>query len=171
MRSEKVFFVDEISNYLQKSDYVYLSDFTGVSVASISRLRNNLRAEAAECHVVKNRILQLVLKDRVDSMDESWFSGHTAIIIGGNNPSGVAKVLTRFSKDNENRMRFKGGILKSKKLLLNDLNTLAELPSLEDLRSKLLSIFCEPARGLVRILNAVPQGVVNVLQARVKQGA
>ncbi|MDR0351065.1 MAG: 50S ribosomal protein L10 [Puniceicoccales bacterium] len=170
MRSEKAFFVDEVVKHLSKSDYVYLSDFTGVSVLAISILRNNLRNEAAECHVVKNSILRIALKNKVDSFDKSWFAGHTAMIVGGSNPSAVAKVLAKFSKDNENRMWFKGGILKSNKLSPNEINAMAELPSLEVLQAKLLSLLNEPASGLVRILNAIPQGVVNVLHAKVKQG-
>ncbi|MDR1458247.1 MAG: 50S ribosomal protein L10 [Puniceicoccales bacterium] len=171
MRSEKVFFVNEITKHLDKSDYVYLSDFTGVSVIAISILRNNLRNEDAECHIVKNSILQIALKNKVDSFDESWFVGHTAVIVGGNNPSGVAKVLAKFSKDNENRMFFKGGLLSSKRLSPNEIKALAELPTLEVLRAKLLSLLGEPASGLVRILNAIPQNIVNVLQAKVRKEA
>jgi large subunit ribosomal protein L10 len=170
MRSEKVFFVNEIETYLEKSDYVYLSDFTGVSVAAISLLRTNLRNEGAECHIVKNSILQIALKNRVDSLEKSWFTGHTAMVIGGNNPSGVAKILTKFSKDNANKMFFKGGILSAKKLSSNEISTLAELPTLEVLRAKLLSLISEPARSFVRILNVIPQSVVNVLQAKIRKG-
>jgi large subunit ribosomal protein L10 len=161
--------VEEVTNYLGKSDYVYLSDFTEGSVSSISSLRAKLRREDAECHIVKNSILQIALKDRIDFLDKSWFCGHTALIVGGDNPSGVAKILANFSKDNEERMFVKGGVLKANILSSSEIKTLAELPTLDVLRAGLLALFNEPARRLVYVASGVPRAVVNVLQAKVRQ--
>jgi large subunit ribosomal protein L10 len=170
MKAEKEFLVKEVFEHLGKSDYVYLADFSRVTVAAISTLRKNLRGNSAECHVVKNSILKLALKENgCEDLDNGCFEGHTAIVIGGEDPAGVAKILFKFSKDNEERMGVKGGALSKHPLAVSEIRALSELPSLEVLRAQVLALFNTPAQQLVRVLNAVPQGVVNVLQAKVEK--
>jgi large subunit ribosomal protein L10 len=169
MRAEKKFLVQEVSDHLHKSDYVYLADFTGVSVASISSLRRDLRQNGAECHIVKNSILKVALQENeCGDLGNPCFVGHTAIVVGGENPSGVAKILFKFSKDNEEKMGVKGGALSKNSLSVAEIKALSELPSLEVLRAQVLALFQTPAQQLVRVLHAVPQGMVNVLQAKAK---
>ncbi|MDR2812583.1 MAG: 50S ribosomal protein L10 [Puniceicoccales bacterium] len=170
MKAEKKFLVKEVYDHLGKSDYVYLADFSRVTVAAISTLRKNLCEDGAECHVVKNSILRLALKENgCEDLADECFEGHTATITGGMNPSGVAKTLFKFSKDNEERMGVKGGALSKRPLATSEIKALSELPSLEVLRAQVLALFNAPAQQLVRVLNAVPQGVVNVLQAKAKE--
>lgn len=166
MRVEKKLLVQEASSYIADSDYLYLTDFSGVTVKAISELRKTLMAENAECHIVKNSILKLALQECNCALDDGCFAGHTAVVSGGNNPSGVAKILFKFAKDNEEKMTVKGGILSGNQLQLQEIKELSELPSLEVLRAKILSLFNAPAQQLVRVLNAVPQGLVNVLKAQ-----
>lgn len=167
MRAEKKFLVKETFDHLGSSDYVYLADFSGVTVAAISGLRKDLAKDGAECHIVKNSILKIALQENgCEQLDDACFEGHTAIIVGGANPSGVAKTLFSFAKNNEDRMPVKGGALSKKVLEVAEIKALSELPSLEVLRSKVLALFNTPAQQLVRVLNAVPQGVVNVLKAK-----
>jgi large subunit ribosomal protein L10 len=168
MKAEKRVLVREVYDHLEKSDYVYLADFFRVTVAAISTLRKNLRGNGAECHVVKNSILKLALAENgCEDLGDRCFEGHTAIIVGGEDPAGVAKVLFKFSKDNEEKMGVKGGALSKHPLAASEIKALSELPSLEVLRAQVLALVNTPAQQLVRVLNAVPQGVVNVLQAKV----
>ena len=95
-------------------------------------------------------------------------TGPTAIIIGGNNPSGVAKALGAFFKKKE-KVELKVGILDNKTLDTAQIEALAKLPGLESLRAQLLGLLTQPGTGLVRVLNAIPQNVVNVLQAKVRE--
>jgi large subunit ribosomal protein L10 len=170
MNGEKKFLVKEVYDHLGKSDYVYLADFSHVTVAAIATLRKGLQRDGAECHVVKNSILKLALKENgCDDLGGKCFDGHTAIVIGGANPSGVAKTLFKFSKDNDGRMGVKGGALSKHPLAADEIKALSELPSIEVLRAQVLALFNAPAQQLVRVLNAVPQGVVNVLQAKARK--
>lgn len=166
MRAEKKLLVQEASTYFSDSDYLYLADFTGVTVAAISELRKSLRAEGAECHVVKNSILKLALEECGCHVNDSCFAGHTAVISGGKNPSGVAKILFKFSDNNDKKMAVKSGVLSGNELQMQEIKALSELPSLDVLRAKMLALFNTPAQQLVRVLNAVPQGLLNVLQAK-----
>jgi large subunit ribosomal protein L10 len=167
MRPEKQYLVEEVSSHLNKSDYVYLVNYEGITVDEIAELRAALGAHAAEFHVVKNSILN-VAATSADYPDMSnHLSGQTAIVVGGDNPSGVAKAIGAFFKDKE-KIDLKVGVLNDKLLDRAQIETLAKLPGLEALRGQLLGLFSQPATGLVRVFNAVPQSTLNVLQAKAR---
>ncbi|PDH30702.1 MAG: 50S ribosomal protein L10 [Puniceicoccaceae bacterium MED-G30] len=168
MRPEKQYLVEEVSTHLDKSSYVYLTDYERITVEEIAELRALLDQHEAEFHVVKNTIFGVAAAAReLPSMDEH-LSGPTAIVIGGEDPSGVAKTLGKFFKDKD-KVELKAGILDSKALSKTDIEALAKLPGLESLRAQLLGLLTQPSTGLVRVLNAVPQNIVNVLQAKVRK--
>ena len=167
MRAAKQYLVDEVTNHLSKSDYVFLANYDRITVGEVSDLRDRLSAEQAEFHVVKNSVLKVAVKSRGLPDVDSFLSGPTAIVVGGQNPSGVAKIVQKFF-DEKNRPVVKVGILGDRAIDAAKVKQLAELPSLEVLQAQLLGLFSQPAQSLVRVLNAVPSGVVNVLQARVR---
>jgi len=166
MRPEKQFLVDEINAHLDKSDYVFVADYQRATVPDIADLRSKLAAEEAEFHVIKNNILKVAARDRGFPELDDHLTGQNAIVIGGNNPSGVAKVLAKFF-DTANKIEVKVGVLSSQKLEKDDFLALSKLPSLEALRAQLLGLLSQPAQQMVFVLNAVPQSVLNVLQAKV----
>jgi len=168
MRAEKQYLVDEVSNHLSKSDYVFLANFDRVTVEEVTELRDLLAAEEAEFHVVENSVLIVVAKSRNLPDLEEYLIGPTAIVVGGKNPSGVAKIVKKFFDKNE-RPVVKVGILGDQAIDADKVKELAELPSLEALQAQLLGLFSQPAQSLVRVINAVPASVVNVLQAKVRE--
>lgn len=168
MRPEKQYLVEEVSTHLDKSDYVYLANYERITVEEIAELRATLAEHEAEFHVVKNTIFNVAAQAKELPDVSEHLTGPTAIIIGGNNPSGVAKALGKFFKDKE-KVELKVGILDNKTLDAAQIEALAKLPGLESLRAQLLGLLSQPGTGLVRVLNAVPQNVVNVLQAKVRQ--
>lgn len=167
MRPEKQYLVEEVNEHLNKSDYVYLANYERITVEETAELRASLAEHNAEFHVVKNSILGVAAnaKEMPDMADH--LSGPTAIIVGGEDPSGVAKVLGEFFKKKE-KVDLKVGVLNDKLLEKAQIEALAKLPGLESLRAQLLGLLNQPGTGLVRVLNAVPQSVVNVLQAKVR---
>ena len=170
MRPEKQFLVDEVSDYLGKSEYVFLTDFNRLTVAETAELRGQLAAQDAEFHVVKNSILNTAAKSRELPDLEDVLTGPTAIVVGGPNPSEVAKVLFKFFKEKE-KVEVKKGVLGEKALTKDEVEALSKLPGLDELRAQLLSLLNTPASQTVRVLIAGPQGLLNVLQAKVdKEG-
>lgn len=169
MRPEKELLVRDVDQHLDKSDYVFLANYERITVEETETLRASLAAENAEFHVVKNSILNLALRRREKPDLKEWLSGPTAIIIGGENPSGVAKVLKKFFKDKE-KVEMKVGILGDQAVSADELLELAELPGLDELRAKFLSLLNTPAQRFVTVVNAVPQSVVNVLKAYADKG-
>ena len=165
MQPEKKYLVDEVGAYLDKSDYVFLADFQRVTVAETEELRHALADLGAEFHVVKNRILKIAASDRELNLDENFLIGPTAIIVGGDNPPGVAKALEKFFKDKK-KLEIKGGVLEKSLLTFDDVSNLAKLPPADVLKAQLLGLFNQPATQMVRIILAVPQGLLNVLQAK-----
>jgi large subunit ribosomal protein L10 len=167
MRAEKKYLIDEVETHLRKSDYVILANFTGVTVADAADLRAKLSVEKAEYHVVKNSSLRVAAKSLGLPDIEAQLIGPTAIIVGGKNSAGVAKILKQFFKDKQ-KVEVKAGVLSKRFISSKDVARLADMPSLEVLRAQLLGLLNQPASSFVRIINAVPQGLVNVLQAKVR---
>lgn len=166
MRPEKQFLVDEINSHLDKSDYVFVADYVRATVPDIANLRGELAKEEAEFHVIKNNILKVAAKGRGFPELDDHLTGQNAIVIGGKNPSGVAKVMTKFF-DKAEKIEVKVGVLGEKRLEQDDIKALSKLPSIEALRAQLLGLLSKPAQQLVFVINAVPQNVLNVLQAKV----
>jgi len=168
MRPEKEFLVEEVNEHLGKSNYVFLTDFTRLSVKETEELRTNLAKESAEFHVVKNSILRRAASEKeLPSLDEH-LSGQTAIVIGGENAPGVAKVLTKFFKEKE-KVEVKVGVLDNNLLSKDDLKALADLPSKEEMLAKLLGTFLAPAQQLVRLINTPGTQLATVLDKRREQ--
>lgn len=165
MRAEKQYLVNEVSSYLAETDYVFLTDFTRLSVAETAELRKELSAQGAQFHVVKNSIFNVAAKERELPDVSDILEGPTAIVVGGPNPSEVAKVLVKFFKERE-KVEVKKGILSGTVLSKDQVEALSKLPSLDELRATLLSLFNTPAQQTVRVLIAGPQGLLNVLQAK-----
>lgn len=168
MRPEKQFLVEEVTRHLEKSEYVFLTDFNRLSVSETADLRGLLAKHDAEFHVVKNSILKVASNARNMPVDEGVLDGPTAIVVGGPNPSEVAKVLFKFFKDTE-KVEVKTGVLGDKTLSKDEVEALSKLPSLDALRAQLLGLLGQPATSTVRVLIAGPQNFLNVLQAKVRE--
>ncbi|MDD2764001.1 MAG: 50S ribosomal protein L10 [Opitutaceae bacterium] len=167
MRVEKKYLIEEVAGHLKKSDYVILANYDKMTVADVSELRRRLAAHNAEFHVVKNSSLRVAAQALGLPNFDSALIGPTAVIVGGKNSPGVAKVIRDFIKEKQ-KIVVKAGVLSNKLISTREIEKLAELPSLDTLRAQLLGLLNQPAGMFVRVLNAVPQGVVNVLQAKVR---
>jgi large subunit ribosomal protein L10 len=166
MQAEKQYLVDEVAAHLGKSRYVFLADFNRITVAETENLRLALAEHGAEFHVVKNRILKIAAAaGEIQGLD-AYLKGQTAIVVGGKNAAGVAKALEKFFKDTK-KLEIKGGALDRRVVTAADISTLAQLPPIDVLKAQLLALFNTPATRMVRIIQAVPEGLLNVLQARV----
>ncbi|PTX92404.1 50S ribosomal protein L10 [Opitutus sp. ER46] len=153
MRAEKQFLISEVETHLKKSDYVILANFTKVTVADAFELRKRLAAEKAEFHVVKNSSLRVAAKALgLPSVDES-LTGPTAIVVGGKNSAGVAKILKKFFEEKQ-KLAIKVGVMDKKLVSAADLAKIADLPSFEALRAQFLGLLTSNAAAFVRVLDA-----------------
>ncbi len=153
MRAEKNYLIKEVETHLKKSDYVILTNFSKVTVADAAELRKRLDAEKAEFHVVKNSSLRVAAKAMGLPEFESALTGPTAVIVGGKNSAGVAKILKKFFEEKQ-KLEVKVGVMDKKLISASDLAKIADLPSFEALRSQLLGMLTQNAASFVRLLDA-----------------
>jgi large subunit ribosomal protein L10 len=169
MREEKKYLVEEAAGYLAQSDYLFVAEFNRLTVADVAALRNSLREKMAEYHVVKNSVLSLAIKSSgLPSLPREALRGFTAIVSGGNDPSGTAKILDAFSneKGREDKLNLKCGVLSGNVLSANDIVKLSRLPSLGELRSQFLSGLQAAAKNFLLVCNAAMRDIVQILLAQ-----
>jgi large subunit ribosomal protein L10 len=156
--------VEDLHARFSKSKVLIVADYKGLNVATINALRRKLREADVEFKVAKNSLMIRAAENTdVDLVKES-FKGPNAVAISYDDPVAPAKVLTDFSRDNE-KLEIKLGVMDGKVIDLSAIKALASLPSKEVLIGQLLSVINGVPTALVRTLNAVPAGFVNVLQA------
>lgn len=170
MRTEKKYLIEEVARHLKKSDYLLITNYQKVTVADVAALRAKLAPEQAEFHVVKNSSLRVAAKEAGLPGFENMLAGQTAIVVGGRNASGAAKIVKKFF-DEKQKLEIKGGVVGGKLFDAGQIAKLSELPSIEVLRAQLLGLLSQPATSLVRVINGVPQALVNVLQAKIRAAA
>lgn len=153
MRAEKKYLISEVEGHLKKSEYVILANFTKVTVSDTAELRSRLAAENAEFHVVKNSSFRVAAKAFGLPEVDDVLTGPTAIIVGGKNPAGVAKVLKKFF-DEKQKLEVKVGVLDKKVVSAQDLAAIADLPPFDALRAQFLGLLTSNAAAFVRVLDA-----------------
>ena len=153
MRAEKNYLIAEVETHLKKSDYVILANFTGITVEDVANLRGRLAAEKAEFHVVKNSSLRVAAKAMGLPEFEASLAGPTAVVVGGKNSAGVAKILKKFFEEKQ-KLEIKVGVMSRKLVSASDLSRIADLPPFDALRAQLLGLFSQNAAAFVRVLDA-----------------
>lgn len=152
MRAEKKYLIEEVTGHLKKSDYVILANFTKMTVADTAELRKRLAPESAEFHVVKNSSFRVAAKAFGLPDMEAALAGQTAVVVGGKNPAGVAKVLKNFVQEKQ-KLEVKIGSLDKQLMNAAELSQLADLPSFDGLRSMFLGMLTMQGAAFVRVLN------------------
>ena len=169
MRAEKQNISAEYVARLNASPFFIVVDYQGLKVGPITELRKRLQKAGAEMHVVKNSIFRIAAKEAGVADLTGTLAGQLAVVTGRQDVSSAAKVLKTFSSEFE-KPKLKFGYLNNQRLEGKELLTLADLPSIEVLRSRLLGLLNTPATNLVRMLNTPATQLARVLQAKVEKG-
>jgi len=161
--------VTELREKLGRASSVIVADYRGLDVASVSALRAKLRsAGSCEYRVVKNSILRRASEGTGIAAIATHFKGPTALAIAFGDPVVLAKTLTDFAKQHQ-VFQLKAGWLDGKALDKRELATLATLPSLDELRGKLVGLLVAPAQKLVMLLQAPGAQLARLTEARGKK--
>jgi large subunit ribosomal protein L10 len=153
MREEKKYLISEVETHLKKSDFAYLANFEKVTVEDVSKLRKQLAVVGAEYHVVKNSSLRVAAKALSLPDLDQWLKGQTAIVTGGKNPTGVAKVLRDFAKDTK-KASVKGGIFEGRAIENTEVEKLADVPPADVLKSQFLGLLKIKPQQLAALIKA-----------------
>jgi large subunit ribosomal protein L10 len=168
MRTEKRNISTEYLQRLNASPFFIVVDYQGLKVGPITELRKRLTRAGAEMHVVKNSIFRIAAREAGVPDLAGNLTGQLAVVTGRRDVSTAAKVLKSFSTEfDKPKVRF--GYLNNQRLETGDLLTLADLPSLEALRSQLLGLLNSPATRLARLLNTPATQLARVLKARTEK--
>jgi large subunit ribosomal protein L10 len=170
MRAEKQFITTEYVARLNASPFFLVVDYTGLTVGQFTELRKRLRSGGSEVHVVKNSIFRVAAKEAGLADLGGSLAGQLAVVTGQRDVSVAAKVVKTFASEFEKpKVRF--GYLKDHRMEAAEINTLADLPSIEVLRGKLLGVLQAPATKLAALLQTPASQLARVLAARVEKGA
>ncbi|MBM3836983.1 MAG: 50S ribosomal protein L10 [Verrucomicrobia bacterium] len=169
MRQEKHFISKEYLGRLNGSPFFIVVDYQGLRVAHFTELRKRLAKVGAEVHVVKNSLFRVAAKEAGLVDLGGVLTGQLAVITGQRDISSTAKTVKTFRSEFD-RPKLKFGYLNSQRLEAADLVSLADLPSIEVLRSQLLGVLQAPAAKLVRLLNTPATQLTRVLQAKAEKG-
>jgi large subunit ribosomal protein L10 len=167
MRAEKQFIGKEYVTRLNSSPFFIVVDYRGLTVTNFTELRKRLHGSGSEVHVVKNSIFRVAAKEAgLAQLEKSALTGQVAVVTGQKDVSSAAKVLKAFTKEfSKGAVHF--GYLNNQRLENKDLMELADLPSLDVLRGKILGVLQAPAAQLARIISTPGQQLARAIQARV----
>ena len=149
---EKQQYVAELKDKLTNAAAGVLVDYKGITVADDTKLRKELREAGVEYRVVKNTMLRLALKDTRFADLAEQFTGPTAIAFA-NDPVSACKACVEFAKGNE-KLVIIGGAMGTGILSVDDIKRLASIPSVEELRAKIIGLLQAPAAQLARVTKA-----------------
>ena len=169
MRAEKQILTKEYLTRLNASPFFIVVGYSGLKVIHLTEFRKRLRQAGAEVHIVKNSIFAIAAKEAGVSDLNGSLAGQIAVVTGKKDISVAAKAVKNFGAEFD-KLKVKFGYLNNKRLAEADLLILADLPSLEVLRSKLLGVLNAPATKLVVLLNTPATQLARVLQAKADKG-
>ncbi|TAK94733.1 MAG: 50S ribosomal protein L10 [Verrucomicrobia bacterium] len=168
MRAEKKIISKEYVGRLNASPFFIVIGYQGLKVGHFTELRKRLIKAGAEVHVVKNSIFRIAAKEAGVGELNGTLAGQLAVITGQKDISVAAKVVKTFGAEFD-KMKVKFGYLNNQRLAEADLMQLADLPSIEVLRSKLLGVLNAPAQKLVTIINTPAQQLARVIKAKAEK--
>jgi large subunit ribosomal protein L10 len=163
-RSEKEETVKALNERFSKAKALVLTDYRGLDTPAMNALRMQLREASVEYRVVKNTLMSRASDGTDAALLKDYFVGPSAVAMSYEDPVAPAKVLVKFSKENQ-KLEVKIGVLEGKVIDAEGIKRLADLPSREILLSQLLSVFNGPAGSFVSVLSAVPRNLLGVLNA------
>jgi large subunit ribosomal protein L10 len=165
MRPEKASIVSDLSEKLNRSPFLLVTDYQHMKVDQFGELRNRLAPAGAEVRVVKNSFLKRAMADSGMPDVGDKLTGQTAIVMGENDVAPVAKILKLFTAEFK-IATLKIGVVDKAVLSTSDVEALAELPAREILLAQLLGLLQAPATRLVRILNEPAAAFARLLAAK-----
>ena len=163
-RSEKKDFVKKLKEELNSSSSVIVAHYSGITVDETDQLRKEMRNNGAKFKVTKNRLTKLALEDTQFNSIADLFTGPTAIAYS-EDPVAPAKVAVSFEKKIEN-FKIIGGAYDGEKIDNNKINFLATLPSMDELRGKILGLISGPAQKIASVVREPAGKVARIMSAQ-----
>jgi large subunit ribosomal protein L10 len=162
-RSQKEQMLAEYQEGVVHAPHAFLVGYQGISVPKVTELRQRIRESGGSYVVVKNRLVLRAIEGKALEQLRDQFSGPIAIAYSDSEPVALAKVLADFQKEAP-AIELRGGLLNGQRVAGDQIKEIANLPSREQLITKLLFLLQSPITRLARTLAAVPRDLVLVLE-------
>ncbi|MGB7257798.1 MAG: 50S ribosomal protein L10 [Pseudolabrys sp.] len=162
-RAAKQDAITELNGVFKTSNVVVVAHYSGLTVSQMQTLRKQMRLAGAKVKVAKNRLAKIALKDTDAAAIAPLLKGPTVIAFSGD-PVSAPKVAVDFAKANE-KFVILGGTMGKTALNLDGVKALAALPSLDELRAKIVGLVQAPATKIAQLVNAPASKVARVVQA------
>jgi len=151
-KEQKKNYITEIAAQFENSEAVLVTHYQGLNMTQLDELRSKMREHGIQFKITKNRITKIALEKTKCKDLSNLFTGATAVAFG-NDAIMSARILSKFSKNNEN-LKLLGGIMGKDILDLAGVQNVANLPTLDEARAKIVGILATPPSKLVSILLA-----------------
>lgn len=162
-RLEKKQSIEEIKNLVEGHSTAIIVHYQGLTVAQVDVLRTRMRESNAKIKVIKNSLAKLAVANGNNSSLDQLLSGPTAIVVS-NDPVSVAKSLSKFAKE-EGKLSLLGGVVENQFVDMKGLAMLADMPSKDELRAKIIGLLSAPATKLARLISTPASGLARVIGA------
>lgn len=164
-RSEKEELVAQVRGQLLAAKCIVVTQQTGLTVSEVTELRRRMRESGADFKVIKNTLAKIAVKGTALEGISGMLEGPTALAMSMQDPIAAAKVASTFANKND-KLKLVGGYLDGKVLDNKSVDMLAKLPSLDELRSKIIAIISTPATKLAILAKEPATRVARVVAAR-----
>ena len=165
MRPEKQNLTKEYITRLNASPFFIVVGYQGLKVEHLTELRKRLAKAGAEVHVVKNTVFRIAAKEAGVADLNGSLTGQLAVVTGQKDISAAAKAVKNFAAEFD-KLKLKFGYLNNQRIEEAGIVALADLPSLDVLRAKLLGLFNAPATKLVTLINTPASQLAQVIKAK-----
>ena len=166
-KSEKQQDLDNLKTELAKVSTVILTTFQGITVENDTKLRRAVQAAGGKYQVVKNTLAELAGKGTAAEGVLKDLKGTHSIAYTQTDPVALAKALTKIAKDVP-AFQFKSGVVEGRVISISEIKQLAEMPSKEELISKIMFLLNAPAQRMATALNALPRNLAVTVSEAVK---
>ena len=163
-RSEKVDFVSKLKDDFANSASIIVAEYSGLTVSEVEVLRKEMRENGAKFKVTKNRLTKLAIAETQFKEMSDLFKGPTAVAYS-TDPVAPAKVAVTFEKKYDN-FNIIGGGYNGEKIDKNKIDFLAKLPSLDELRGKLIGLISAPAQKIASIAIEPGAQIARIMSAK-----
>jgi len=151
-KEQKKNYISEITSQFENSEAVMVTHYQGLNMSQLDELRSKMRKHGIQFKITKNRITKIALEKTKCKELSNLFTGPTAVAFSSDAIIS-ARILSKFSKDNEN-LKLLGGIMGNEILDLAAVENVANLPTLDEARTKIAGILATPASKFISILLA-----------------
>ena len=156
--------LDNLAEQFKQANAAMLVSFKKMTVAKDQELRRQLREAGVTYSVVKNTLARKAATGTPLEPMADQFKGVTAVALSASDPVGLSKAISKFAKANPEIFSFKVGLVEGKVIELKEVESIANLPSREELISKMLFLINAQAQRLVTVIQAVPRNLAVVME-------